>query len=36
MLRTEKEAKISWDEVGWGLVTESTKMRERLFGFEFS
>ena len=34
VLRTLGDAKIGWDEVGWGLVVAPTKTRERKLGFE--
>ena len=36
MLRTLRDAKISWDEVGWALAIESAKSRERVLGFRFA
>ena len=34
MFRTLGDAKISWDEVGWGLAVAPAKMKERKLGFE--
>ena len=34
MLRTLGDAKISWDEVGWGLVVVLAKTGERNLGFQ--
>ena len=34
MLRTLGDAKIGWDEVGWGLVVAPAKTTERKLGFE--
>ena len=34
MLRTLRDAKIGWDEVGWGIAVAPAKTKERKLGFK--
>ena len=34
VLRTLGDAKIGWDEVGWGLTMAPAKTKERKLGFQ--